>query len=263
MPGAAGPTGRYEVVYRVVSADTHVVAGRLGFTVTAPAAASTTGWMRLVQPEQHHRLRAVDGPDRRLELLAAATVAVALVAQAAACGHGRGSRCPRPWCGDDREPTRRAGVELSCRVGTADDDGGRQGHAARPGASGRPGACRRARGRCGGRPHVCRLLRRRGRPDPGAGVAAAVGRRSSRRRWAIGLGVGTGLGASVAMARRCWWWCAGPTTATRGGRVRSTPLSAARWRPTWSCRWRRGSSTSPCCCWWAARPSACSSADPR
>jgi methionine-rich copper-binding protein CopC len=81
MPGAAGPTGRYEVVYRVVSADTHVVAGHLGFTVTAPAAASTTGWMRLVQPEQHHRLRAVDGPDRRFELLAAVTVAVVLVAR--------------------------------------------------------------------------------------------------------------------------------------------------------------------------------------
>ena len=96
LPGAAGPTGRYEVVYRVVSADTHVVAGRLGFTVTAPAAASTTGWMRLVQPEQHHRLRAVDGPDRRFELLAAATVAVALVAQAAACGHGRGQPLPAP-----------------------------------------------------------------------------------------------------------------------------------------------------------------------
>jgi methionine-rich copper-binding protein CopC len=80
LPGAAGPTGRYEVVYRVVSADTHVVAGHLGFTVTAPAA-STTGWVRLAQPEQHHRLRAVDGPDRRFQLLAAATVAVALVAR--------------------------------------------------------------------------------------------------------------------------------------------------------------------------------------
>ena len=87
LPGAAGPTGQYEVVYRVVSADTHVVAGRLGFTVTAPAAAGTTGWMRLVQPQQHHRLRAVDGPDRRFDL-AAATVAVALVAVPAACRHG-------------------------------------------------------------------------------------------------------------------------------------------------------------------------------
>ena len=76
-----------------------------------------------------------------------------------------------------------------------------------------------------------RLLRRRGRHDPGAGVAAAVGRRSSRRRWAIGLGVGTGLGASVAMARRCWWWCAGPTTATRAGgcaRRRSRQLAGGR-----------------------------------
>ena len=85
--------------------------------------------------------------------------------------------------------------------GTADDDGERQG--LRPAARRRPVGPAPAAGPGADAAvdrDVAGFFAGEGRPDPGAGVAAAVGRRSSRRRWAIGLGVGTGLGASVAMA---------------------------------------------------------------
>ena len=90
-------------------------------------------------------------------------------------------------------------VELSCRVGTADDDGRRQGLALPARAFGRPGACRRARGRCGGRPRRLPASSPAGAATtPAPGVCAAVRRPSSAAALGVGLGVGTGLGASVA-----------------------------------------------------------------
>ena len=74
--GAGGETaGEYTVVYRVVSADTHVIAGRLGFTVTGEVA-TTTGWMGLVRPDGEHPLHRGGPPDRRPELLVALTALV-------------------------------------------------------------------------------------------------------------------------------------------------------------------------------------------
>lgn len=92
-------------------------------------------------------------------------------------------------------------VELSCRVGTADDDGGRQGPrpAARPGHPVGPAPAAGPGADAAVDLDVAGFFAGGGRHDPGAGVTAAVGRRWSRRRWAIGLGVGT-VGASVAMA---------------------------------------------------------------
>jgi methionine-rich copper-binding protein CopC len=73
-PAARAPGG-YTVVFRVVSADTHVIAGRLAFEVGG-VAAGTTGWMRLVQPEPAHGLRG-GAPDRRPAGLAIVTALVA------------------------------------------------------------------------------------------------------------------------------------------------------------------------------------------
>ncbi len=72
---AAGAPGGYTLVFRVVSADSHVIAGRLAFEVSGVAAA-TTGWMRLVQPESPHGLRGGTA-DRRPEALAIVTALVA------------------------------------------------------------------------------------------------------------------------------------------------------------------------------------------
>jgi methionine-rich copper-binding protein CopC len=75
-PGSWG-AGAYTIVYRVVSADTHVIAGRLGFAVTGDAR-TTTGWMGLVRPdgEAGGPLHRSGPPDRRPELLLAATAAL-------------------------------------------------------------------------------------------------------------------------------------------------------------------------------------------
>jgi methionine-rich copper-binding protein CopC len=42
-PTNARPAGRYEIVYRLVSADTHLIAGRFGFTAEAAAPAGMAG----------------------------------------------------------------------------------------------------------------------------------------------------------------------------------------------------------------------------
>jgi hypothetical protein len=39
-PTAERPAGRYEIVYRIVSADTHLIAGRLGFTAETASASA-------------------------------------------------------------------------------------------------------------------------------------------------------------------------------------------------------------------------------
>jgi methionine-rich copper-binding protein CopC len=75
-PGAGG-AGAYTIVYRVVSADTHVIAGHLGFTVTGEAR-TTTGWMGLVRPDGRggDPLHRSGPPDRRPGLLLALTAAL-------------------------------------------------------------------------------------------------------------------------------------------------------------------------------------------
>jgi methionine-rich copper-binding protein CopC len=75
-PGAGG-AGTYTIVYRVVSADTHVIAGHLAFTVTGEER-TTTGWMGMVRPDGRDGspLHRSDPPDRRPGLLLAVTAAL-------------------------------------------------------------------------------------------------------------------------------------------------------------------------------------------
>jgi methionine-rich copper-binding protein CopC len=60
-PAAEQPAGRYEIVYRIVSADTHLIAGRFGFSAQAASpsargagAAGTAGQLLHGWPEEHY-----------------------------------------------------------------------------------------------------------------------------------------------------------------------------------------------------------------
>jgi len=83
-PGPGRPGGRYDVLYRVVSADSHVLTGRFSFTVAADAPAVRDRDLAAA-PEHHHAvqvrrgLRSAGPADLRPEVLTAGATAMVTV----------------------------------------------------------------------------------------------------------------------------------------------------------------------------------------
>jgi methionine-rich copper-binding protein CopC len=81
LDGSSGHlAGRYEVLYRVASADTHVLTGRFGFTVSEAAAADEPVFVTDAAPvERRRRLRGAGPADMRPEIVAMGTAAALAV----------------------------------------------------------------------------------------------------------------------------------------------------------------------------------------
>jgi methionine-rich copper-binding protein CopC len=81
LDGATGHlAGRYEILYRVASADTHVLTGRFGFTVTEAAAADEPVFVADAAPvERGRHLRGAGPTDLRPEILAVGVAAALAV----------------------------------------------------------------------------------------------------------------------------------------------------------------------------------------
>ncbi len=81
LDGSPGhPAGRYEILYRVASADTHVLTGRFGFTVTEAAAADEPVFVADAAPvERRRHLRGAGPTDLRPEILATGVAAALAV----------------------------------------------------------------------------------------------------------------------------------------------------------------------------------------
>src|SRR5690606_1963661 len=73
--------GRYEILYRVASADTHVIAGRFGFTVSETATADDVVVISGAAPvERRRHLRGAGPADMRPEIAALGVATVVALA---------------------------------------------------------------------------------------------------------------------------------------------------------------------------------------
>lgn len=81
LDGSAGHlAGRYEILYRVASADTHVLTGRVGFTVSEAADADEPAFVADAAPvERPRHLRGAGPADLRPEVLAVGVAAALAV----------------------------------------------------------------------------------------------------------------------------------------------------------------------------------------